>query len=91
MRKCGQPDGYDKDCFGDDEDRARLDDMTEKDREAELFKRLEIRETLLTRWRLKKKIDRKSKGGSAVFGSGSDEDDSIDKPTKKRRARKCEM
>ena len=42
-------DGYDDDLMGDDEDRARLEQMTEKEREQELFNRIEKREVLKTR------------------------------------------
>ena len=39
-------DGLDDDLIGDDEDRQRLEDMTEKEREEELFRRAERREEL---------------------------------------------
>lgn len=42
-------DGYDHDLLGDEEDRARLQQMSEKDREQEIFKRLERREMLRER------------------------------------------
>lgn len=35
--------------MGDDEDRERLALMTEKERETEIFKRIEARETMKTR------------------------------------------
>jgi len=35
--------------MGDDEDRERLAQMTEKERETEIFKRIEARETMKTR------------------------------------------
>uniref|UniRef100_A0A4W5LG62 RNA polymerase-associated protein RTF1 homolog n=1 Tax=Hucho hucho TaxID=62062 RepID=A0A4W5LG62_9TELE len=37
-------DGYGEDLMGDEEDRARLEQMTEKEREQELFNRIEKRE-----------------------------------------------
>lgn len=43
-------DGYDDDMMGDAEDRARLEQMTEKEREQELFNRIEKREVLKRRW-----------------------------------------
>lgn len=54
-------DGYDDDLMGDAEDRARLEQMTEKEREQELFNRIEKREVLKRRWvgnknRLKKVV-----------------------------------
>lgn len=42
-------DGYDDDLMGDEEDRARLEQMTEKEREQELFNRIEKREVLKRR------------------------------------------
>lgn len=42
-------DGYDENLIGDDEDRERLEQMTEKEREQELFNRIEKREVLKTR------------------------------------------
>lgn len=42
-------DGYDENLIGDDEDKARLEQMTEKEREQELFNRMERRQVLKTR------------------------------------------
>lgn len=42
-------DGYDDELMGDDEDRERLAQMTEKERETEIFKRIEAREMMKTR------------------------------------------
>jgi RNA polymerase-associated protein RTF1 len=36
--------------MGDDEDKQRLEDMTEKEREQELFRRMERRSLLQTRY-----------------------------------------
>ncbi|XP_015245937.1 PREDICTED: RNA polymerase-associated protein RTF1 homolog isoform X2 [Cyprinodon variegatus] len=49
-------DGYDDDLMGDAEDRARLEQMTEKEREQELFNRIEKREVLRRRFEIKKKL-----------------------------------
>ena len=43
-------DGYNEEFIGDDEDRATLGNMTEKEREQELYNRLEKREALSKRW-----------------------------------------
>ena len=43
-------DGLDDDLIGDEEDRARLQEMTEKDREEELFNRGEKRAVMETRY-----------------------------------------
>ena len=42
-------DGYDTELVGDEEDRMRLENMTEKEREQELYNRLEKREALQKR------------------------------------------
>ena len=43
-------DGLDENLIGDDEDKKRLEQMTEKEREQELFNRLEKREAMRTRY-----------------------------------------
>lgn len=43
-------DGYDDQLMGDEEDRARLASLTEKERETEIFKRIEHRELMKKRW-----------------------------------------
>ncbi len=42
-------DGYDEDLMGDEADRQKLAQMTEMEREKEIFNRLEKREILKTR------------------------------------------
>lgn len=42
-------DGFDDDLMGDNEDKNRLAQMTEKERETEIFKRIEAREIMKTR------------------------------------------
>lgn len=42
-------DGYDENLIGDEEDRKMLEQMTEKEREQEIFNRIEKREVLKTR------------------------------------------
>lgn len=49
-------DGYDENLMGDDEDRRRLEQMTEKEREQELFNRIEQREVLKTRFEIERKL-----------------------------------
>lgn len=41
---------YDENLMGDSEDRARLAGMSEKEREQEIFKRIERRELMKTRY-----------------------------------------
>ena len=43
-------DGYDENLMGDEDDRERLEKMTEKEREEEIFNRMEKREVLKTRY-----------------------------------------
>lgn len=43
-------DGYDENLMGDEEDQKRLSAMTEKEREQEIFKRIEAREVMKTRY-----------------------------------------
>ena len=49
-------DGLDENMIGDDEDRARLEQMTEKEREQEIYNRIEKREVLKTRFEIEKKL-----------------------------------
>ncbi|XP_059481844.1 RNA polymerase-associated protein RTF1 homolog [Neocloeon triangulifer] len=49
-------DGYDENLMGDEEDQARLAKMTEKEREQEIFKRVEQREVMKTRFDIEKKL-----------------------------------
>ena len=54
-------DGLDDELIGDAEDRARLEKMTEKEREEELFKRAENRENLKKRFEIQKKLKKLNK------------------------------
>lgn len=56
-------DGYDENLLGDEEDRRRLAQMTEKEREQELFNRSERRETLKTRFEIERKLKTKKREG----------------------------
>ncbi|XP_065204524.1 RNA polymerase-associated protein RTF1 homolog [Planococcus citri] len=49
-------DGYGSDFMGDFEDRDNLARMTEKEREQEIFKRIENRDVLKTRFNIEKKL-----------------------------------
>ncbi|KAG8272089.1 RNA polymerase-associated protein rtf1 [Homalodisca vitripennis] len=66
-------DGYDENLMGDEEDQQRLAQMTEKEREQEIFKRIEQREVMKTRFEIEKKLRlakkqemKKKKGGHTV-------------------------
>lgn len=54
-------DGYDENLMGDEEDRRKLAQMTEKEREQELFNRGERRETLKIRFEIERKLRTKAK------------------------------
>lgn len=54
-------DGYDENLMGDEEDRRKLAQMTEKEREQELFNRSERRETLKIRFEIERKLRSKAK------------------------------
>lgn len=54
-------DGYDSDLKGDEEDCERLEGMTEKERETELFERAERREAMRKRFEIEKKIRERTK------------------------------
>eukprot|EP00095_Tigriopus_kingsejongensis_P012350 snap_masked-scaffold198_size266703-processed-gene-1.5 protein:Tk12350 transcript:snap_masked-scaffold198_size266703-processed-gene-1.5-mRNA-1 annotation:"rna polymerase-associated protein rtf1" len=74
-------DGLDDDLIGDDEDRALLERMTEREREQELFKRAEIRENLRKKFEIKKRLKQqhKLKGGAEKKPLSSDvSDDDFD-------------
>lgn len=54
-------DGYDENLMGDEEDKRMLAQMTEKQREQELFNRSERRETLRIRFEIERKLKTKAK------------------------------
>ena len=66
-------DGFDENLMGDDEDQKRLAEMTEKEREQELFNRSEKREVLRTRFEIERKLRLQKRKENAS---------SKDKPTK---------
>lgn len=56
-------DGYDENLMGDESDRARLEGLSEKERETEIFKRIERRDEMKTRWEIEKKLRHIKRGG----------------------------
>ncbi|XP_055694072.1 RNA polymerase-associated protein Rtf1 [Lutzomyia longipalpis] len=58
-------DGYDDNLMGDEEDRARLEALSEKERETEIFKRIERRDVMKTRWEIEKKLRQAKKAERA--------------------------
>ena len=49
-------DGYDDNLMGDEDDRKRLNGLSEKERETEIFKRIEQRDLMRTRWEIERKL-----------------------------------
>merc|ERR1712241_832835 len=79
-------DGLDDELMGDEEDRRKLEEMNEKEREEEIFKRAEKREMLKKRYEIEKKLK--------VQKRKSKEEERMNKilDTKERsRARKTEL
>jgi len=74
-------DGLDDDLLGDEEDRQKLEDMNEKEREEELFRRAERREELKKRFEITQKLKLQNKDkvpdeksdGEVSSASGDDE------------------
>ncbi|XP_041352904.1 RNA polymerase-associated protein RTF1 homolog [Gigantopelta aegis] len=54
-------DGFDENLIGDEEDKAKLEQMTEKEREQELFNRMERRQVLKTRFEIEQKLKKAKK------------------------------
>jgi len=78
-------DGLDDELMGDAEDRKRLQLMTEKEREEEIFKRAEKREMLKKRYEIEKKLKLQKRSS----GSGSNDNTVKGLDTKERsRVRK---
>lgn len=89
-------DGYDENLMGDEEDQARLAQMTEKEREQELFNRIEKREVLKTRFEIEKKLRlakrneqkrkaKKEEGGGTSGKGGAEGGASASSRSKERR------
>ena len=69
-------DGLDSDLVGDDDDREALEEMTEKQREEELFRRAERREELKKRYEISKKLRLQNKERKARSPSSSSSEQS---------------
>lgn len=64
-------DGFDDDLMGDAHDRARLEALTEKERETEIFKRIERRDLMRTRWEIKRKLKLAKRAAVAAASASS--------------------
>ena len=77
-------DGYDDNLIGDEADRERLSTMTEREREQEIFKRLEHREMLKRRFELEKKLKMRQKSGGMAKGPGGAVEDTSARSKERR-------
>lgn len=77
-------DGYDDNLMGDEADRKRLSCLSEKERETEIFKRIEQRDIMRTRWEIERKLKLARKSEKAK----SKQDDHKKKDKKKKKKEK---
>uniref|UniRef100_A0A8R1Y013 Plus3 domain-containing protein n=1 Tax=Onchocerca volvulus TaxID=6282 RepID=A0A8R1Y013_ONCVO len=84
-------DEYDDDMFLDEEDRRRLEEMTEKDREAEIFKRVEQREILRARHAIQKKIKAQKEDSAGLSKKEKKEKKRKEKEKKREKEAKKKM
>lgn len=78
-------DGLDENLIRDEEDRKRLEQMTEKEREQELYNRIEKREALKTRFAIEKKL-REAKKKDKNNKSKSSSSSNSSKPSASQRS-----
>lgn len=64
-------DGFDENYYGDEEDRARLNALSEKERETEIYKRIERRDMMRTRWEIERKLKQQRRGEKGPKGTMS--------------------
>lgn len=80
-------DGYDENLMKDEEDKARLLALSEKERETEIFKRSERRDDLRRRWEIEQKLRQAKKAERAKDKSKAPKDK---KKKEKRKNREQE-
>ncbi|KNC22341.1 hypothetical protein FF38_04550, partial [Lucilia cuprina] len=78
-------DGYDENLMGDEADRKRLSCLSEKERETEIFKRIEQRDIMRTRWEIEKKLKLARKSEKAKI---KPKDGNKKKPKSKKKEEK---
>ncbi|TKR86919.1 hypothetical protein L596_011417 [Steinernema carpocapsae] len=78
-------DNYGEDLMLDEEDRQRLDQMTEMEREQEIFKRLEQRDIDRHRYEIQQKLAKKSQ----KMAKRDDSDDDLDDDAHHKRKKKA--
>lgn len=78
-------DGYDDNLMGDEEDQARLQGLSEKERETEIFKRSERRDELRRRWEIEQKLRQVKRTARARDKSRAPKDKKKKEEKRKRR------
>lgn len=79
-------DGYDDNLMGDEVDRARLEALSEKERETEIFKRIERRDVMKTRWEIERKL-RQAKKAERAKDPAAVKDKKLKEERKKQKER----
>lgn len=82
-------DGYDENLMGDEEDQARLAQMTEKEREQEIYNRVEKREVLKTRFEIEKKLRLAKKKEQKLKSKKEEAKFKTDASSRSRDRRRC--
>lgn len=77
-------DGYDENLMGDEEDRKRLQALSEKERETEIFKRSEQRDLLRRRWEIEQKL-RQAKRAERAKDKTKPKVDKVKKEPKRKK------
>ena len=77
-------DGYDENLMGDEDDQARLQALSEKERETEIFKRSERRDALRRRWEIEQKL-RQAKRAERAKDKNKPKTDRIKKGNKRKK------
>ncbi|KAM7346000.1 RNA polymerase-associated protein Rtf1 isoform 2-T2 [Cochliomyia hominivorax] len=79
-------DGYDENLMGDEDDRKRLSCLSEKERETEIFKRIEQRDIMRTRWEIEKKLKLARKSEKAKIKPKTSREKKSSKSEKKHKS-----
>lgn len=80
-------DGYDENLMGDEDDQARLQALSEKERETEIFKRSERRDALRRRWEIEQKLRQAKRAERAKDKTKRN----VDKTKKDRKRKQSEQ
>lgn len=81
-------DGYDENLMGDESDRARLEGLSEKERETEIFKRIERRDVMKARWEIEKKLRHIKRGKDKSL---TPKDQKLKEEQKKKKKEKARL